>query len=110
MKCPKCNIEAIITSSKIISMDGKVFREIKLSCRNKKCANNGKVIKKILTELSTSEYIEENVETEINLLSENNSIVEPVKEEQAVSEPTQEVEEPTEEIVAETGTTETQID
>ena len=44
MKCPKCDIEARITSSKNVMKDGKLFRRMEFSCRNKQCANYEKVI------------------------------------------------------------------
>lgn len=44
MKCPKCDIEAKITSSKTIMKGDKLFQRIEYSCRNKQCPNYNKVI------------------------------------------------------------------
>lgn len=44
MKCPKCDIEAHITSSKNVMKDGKLFRRMEFSCRNKQCPDYEKVI------------------------------------------------------------------
>ena len=39
MVCPVCKCEAVITASKYVysKEDDKLYREIKFSCRNKKC-------------------------------------------------------------------------
>lgn len=44
MKCPKCDIEARITSSKNVMKGGQLFRRIEYSCRNKNCPDYDKVI------------------------------------------------------------------
>ena len=43
MKCPKCDIEAKITSSKLVIKDGKPYQRMEYSCRNKQCSNYNKV-------------------------------------------------------------------
>lgn len=46
MQCPLCKTEAVITSSKMVysAAEGKLYRVIKYSCRNKKCNNYLKVV------------------------------------------------------------------
>jgi hypothetical protein len=46
MKCPLCDIEAVITKTRqAFNMEEqKLFRYIEFSCRNKKCPNFEKVI------------------------------------------------------------------
>lgn len=40
MQCPKCKIEAIITKSENVIRDGKLFRRMTFTCRNKQCSNH----------------------------------------------------------------------
>ncbi len=45
MKCPTCSIEGRITSNKIVrKQDGTLAYKMEISCRNKQCAQYGKVI------------------------------------------------------------------
>lgn len=57
MKCPLCSTEAVITSSRNIfsRSEGKLYREIDLSCRNRKCDNNQKIVAKSRTEIPVIE-------------------------------------------------------
>lgn len=45
MKCPLCNTEARITSSKNVVKDNKLFRRVVYTCQNKKCDYLNKEIK-----------------------------------------------------------------
>lgn len=56
MKCPLCNIEMVITKSRYVLRDSKLYRSISLSCRCEKCPNNGKVIKQLIKELPVSDF------------------------------------------------------
>lgn len=44
MKCPICNLEAHITSSKLVMDGDKLFRRQIIKCRNESCPNFGKEI------------------------------------------------------------------
>jgi hypothetical protein len=46
MKCPLCEIEAVITKSRIVfnTDEQKLFRYTEFTCRNKKCSNFQTVI------------------------------------------------------------------
>lgn len=44
MKCPLCDTEANISSATNVFKNNKLFRKYEYSCRNKNCANYGKVI------------------------------------------------------------------
>lgn len=56
MKCPSCNIEMVITKSRYVNHDSKLYRSISFSCRNEKCKNNGKVVKQVLNELPVIDF------------------------------------------------------
>ncbi len=37
MKCPVCNTEMVIAKTGFVISGGKLFREMRMACRNKKC-------------------------------------------------------------------------
>lgn len=47
MKCPLCDIEAQIASSKLVMIDGKLYRRQIFKCRNKQCPNFEKEVGRI---------------------------------------------------------------
>lgn len=51
MRCPLCDTEASISSTVNVLRDNKLFRKYEYSCRNKNCANYGKVIGEEETEV-----------------------------------------------------------
>ena len=53
MKCPLCNTQGYITGKKNVfkKEEGKLYSRMTFECRNKKCANHGKVIGEKETEL-----------------------------------------------------------
>lgn len=55
MKCPLCEIEAQIIKSAYVIKDGKLFRKMVYSCRNKECSNFEKEIHKEYVELPVKE-------------------------------------------------------
>lgn len=46
MVCPVCNVEAVITNQHMVysKEEGKLYRVLKYSCRNKKCKEFNNVI------------------------------------------------------------------
>lgn len=61
MKCPLCNIEMAIKSSRHVVVgdnspdtDTKLFLEQELVCRNKNCPNHGKVVDKVKNPIQLS--------------------------------------------------------
>ena len=67
MKCPKCNCEGAITKTSNIfnQSEGKLYREVRISCRNRKCPSYKKIFKinrseiKVVLEGNIPEVIEE---------------------------------------------------
>lgn len=48
MKCPLCNVEAKVTSNKLVRLsDGSIVRRIRLSCVTPTCDNYRKEVKTI---------------------------------------------------------------
>ena len=47
MKCPLCDIEAQIASSKLVMIGDKLYRRQIFKCRNKNCPNFGKEVGRI---------------------------------------------------------------
>ena len=56
MKCPLCDIEAQITSSKLVMIGDKLYRRQIFKCRNKNCHNYNEEVGRIDNPL---EYIVE---------------------------------------------------
>ena len=58
MKCPKCNVEmSIKTSKNILDVSGdnpRLFRKSILTCRNKQCTNYGTDVESVKNELQLS--------------------------------------------------------
>jgi hypothetical protein len=55
MKCPLCNTEMRIRSTKYVVNDGKLFTRQILTCRKKDCPNFGKDVKTIYNSLPVSQ-------------------------------------------------------
>ncbi|MBQ3890412.1 MAG: hypothetical protein II740_03555 [Lachnospiraceae bacterium] len=53
MQCPVCKTEAVITKQKMVysTEEGKLYRVLTYSCRNKKCKNFEKEIGEVRNEL-----------------------------------------------------------
>lgn len=54
MVCPKCGLEAVITKNKRVfkTDEGKLFRIMTYSCRNKKCNDFEKEVGEVTDEIS----------------------------------------------------------
>lgn len=64
MKCPLCNTEMVIASSKYVVNEGHLSIRQKFTCRNKNCANFGKTVKTIYTPLDVTTDSEAPTEVE----------------------------------------------
>lgn len=58
MKCPLCNVEMVSTANRMIvenddtaEKETKLFIEHDMSCRNKNCPNNGRVVTTLKDEM-----------------------------------------------------------
>ena len=55
MKCPACNIEGRIESSKHILSKGKLYLEQSFKCRNPKCVNYNRIFGTVRNEIPVFE-------------------------------------------------------
>jgi len=55
MKCPLCNTEMVIRSSKYVQNEGHLSVRQIYSCRNKNCSNFGKDVKTVYVPLDVTE-------------------------------------------------------
>ena len=55
MKCPLCNTEMRIMATDYVTNNGQLFTRQTFTCRNKKCKNFGKEVKKVFVPLNVSE-------------------------------------------------------
>ena len=64
MKCPLCKTEMRIKSSSYVQNEGKLFKKMIFTCRNKDCKNFGKEVKStyLPLEVSTDTQAEESAE------------------------------------------------
>lgn len=64
MKCPLCNTEMRIKSSAYVQNEGKLFKRMIFTCRNKECGNFNKDVKTeyIPLEMSIDTQAEESAE------------------------------------------------
>lgn len=53
MTCPLCNTEMRILATDYVTNEGKLYTRQTFTCRNKKCGNYGKEVKKVYTPLET---------------------------------------------------------
>ena len=56
MKCPKCDCEAVISANRTIFVqeEGKLYREMTFTCRNRKCPDYEKEVDTIRDELDVT--------------------------------------------------------
>lgn len=55
MKCPLCNTQLYISGSGYVTNEGKLFKRLILTCRNKDCKNFKKEVKRQYIPLEASE-------------------------------------------------------